>query len=127
MQALFGILRVLVTCRYVYVLPGAHEGRRLSATALTGKAVFVREGNGCRPRRPHVSQSFVVEYGEAEAYHAKSRGLHLTQQPIVLLFASTICQKQSQKNLISIKLRFMPPGVYPTSTTREFSERAFLT
>ena len=23
-----------------------------------------------------------------------SRGLHLTQQPIILLFASTICQKQ---------------------------------
>ena len=25
-----------------------------------------------------------------------SRGLHLTQQPIVLLFASTICQKRSK-------------------------------
>ena len=49
------------------------QNKRQSLIALTEKAVFVRTENGYRSRTPHLSQAFVVDYGEAKAYHARSR------------------------------------------------------
>ena len=47
------------------------QNKWLFLNVLTEKSVFVRTENGYRLRA--VSQAFVVDYGEAKAYYARSR------------------------------------------------------